>query len=177
MRIACVLADGFEDSEFKVPYDEFRKAGHEVTVIGADAGDKIVGKKGKEKAKAELGIAEARPDEFDALFIPGGQSPDHLRIDRRFVDFARAFAHKPIFAICHGPQLLMTADMVRGRRLTAWPTVQGDLRFAGADVLDEEVVVDGNLVTSRKPDDLPAFVRRSLEMLRPGAQPEAQPSP
>jgi protease I len=173
MRIACVLAEGFEDSEFKVPYDEFKKAGHEVVVIGAKKGDKIEGKNGKVKTKADLGIDEATPEEFDALFIPGGQSPDKLRADDRFVELTRAFAEKPILAICHGPQLLLTADMVKGRRLTAWKTVQKDLQCTGADVVDEEVVVDGNLVTSRKPEDIPAFVRASLELLRRGADAHA----
>ncbi|MDB4966974.1 MAG: ral stress protein [Myxococcales bacterium] len=173
MRIACVLAEGFEDSEFKVPYDELKKAGHEVIVIGAKKGDKIEGKKGKEKVKADLGIADARPDEFEALFIPGGHSPDQLRADDRFVAFTRAFANKPILAICHGPQLLLTADMVKGRRMTAWKTIQADLKCAGADVVDEEVVVDGELVTSRKPDDIPAFVRASLELLGSGADAHA----
>jgi protease I len=174
MRIACVLGAGFEDSEFRIPYDEFRRAGHEVAIVGPKAKEKIAGKRGKEKVQADLGIDEARPELFDALFIPGGYSPDHLRVDRRFVDFVREFAQKPIFAICHGPQLLLSADLVRGRRLTAWPTVQVDLRYAGADVVDEEVVVDGNLVTSRKPDDLPAFVESSLELLaQPGLQPSA----
>ena len=173
MRIACVLAEGFEDSEFKVPYDEFRKAGHDVVVIGTKKGEKLVGKQGKEKVKAELAIDEARPDDFDALFIPGGHSPDQLRSDERFVDFARAFADKPILAICHGPQLLITADLVRGRRMTAWKTVQIDLENAGADVVDEQVVVDAQLVTSRKPDDIPAFVRASLDLLREGANAHA----
>ncbi len=176
MRIACVLGEGFEDSEFKVPYDELRKSGHQVTVIGTKKGETIEGKRGKEKAKADLGIDQARPDDFDALFIPGGNSPDHLRAHPEFVDFARAFADKPILAICHGPQLLITADLVRGRRMTAWRTVQVDLRNAGAQVTDEEVVVDGNLVSSRQPSDIPAFVRRSLEVLRASANAGMQPS-
>jgi protease I len=173
MRIACVLAEGFEDSEFKVPYDELKKAGHEVVVIGAEKGQKLEGKNGKVKTKADLGIDEASPEEFDALFIPGGHSPDQLRADDRFIEFTRAFAEKPIFAICHGPQLLLSADLVKGRRLTAWKTVQTDLKCTGADVVDEEVVVDGNLVTSRKPEDIPAFVRASLELLRRGADAHA----
>jgi deglycase len=169
MRIACVLAEGFEDSEFKKPYDAFRDAGHEVVVIGKKKGDKIEGKQGKEKTKADLGIDEARPDDFQALFIPGGHSPDMLRAEPKFVLFTKAFADKPILAICHGPQLLMAADLVDGRRLTAWKTVQKDLEHTGAEVVDEEVVVDDNLVTSRQPDDIPAFIDRSLEVLREGA--------
>lgn len=169
MRIACVLAEGFEDSEFKKPYDAFRDAGHEVVVIGKKKGDQIEGKNGKEKTKADLGIDDARPEDYQALFIPGGHSPDMLRAEPKFVAFVKAFDDKPILAICHGPQLLITAEMVEGRRMTAWKTVQVDLENAGADVVDEEVVVDDNLVTSRKPDDIPAFIDRSLALLREGA--------
>ena len=168
MRIACVLAEGFEDSEFRKPYDAFRDAGHEVVVIGKKKGEKIEGKQGKEKTKADLGIDEARPDDYQALFIPGGHSPDVLRAEPKFVELVKAFADKPIFAICHGPQLLMAAGMVDGRRLTAWKTVQKDLAHTDAEVVDEEVVVDGNLVTSRQPDDIPAFIEHSLEVLRQG---------
>jgi len=169
MRIACVLANGFEDSEFKKPYDAFRAAGHEVTIIGLKAGEPLQGYRGKEKTKAEKGIDEVRPDQFDALFIPGGQSPDHLRVDDRVVNFVRAFRDRPIFAVCHGPQLLITAELVRGRKMTAWKTVQVDLKNAGANVVDEEVVVDRNLVTSRKPEDLDAFIRESMAQLGAGA--------
>lgn len=169
MRIACVLANGFEDSEFKKPYDAFRRAGHEVILIGLKAGEPLQGYRGKEKAKTEKDLDEVRPDQFDALFIPGGQSPDHLRVDDRVVNFVRAFRDKPIFAVCHGPQLLITAELVRGRKMTAWKTVQVDLKNAGANVVDEEVIVDRNLVTSRKPEDLDAFIRESLAQLGTGA--------
>lgn len=176
MRIACVLGPGFEDSEFKVPYDEFRKAGHEVVVIGSKKGETLEGDKGKEKAQADVGIDDVTPEDFDALFIPGGHSPDKLRANPKFVAFVRGFESKPILAICHGPQLLMAADMVDGRRLTAWKTIQGDLRYTDADVVDEEVVVDGNLVTSRQPQDIPAFVRASLDMLSTGVAAGMQPT-
>jgi deglycase len=169
MRIACVLARGFEDSELRQPYDAFRAAGHEVVLISHKRGQRITGKKGDEEVVSELGIADADPRAFDALFIPGGHSPDVLRGDHRFVAFTRAFADKPIFAVCHGPQLLITAGLVRGRTMTAWKTVQVDLANAGANVRDEEVIVDGDLVTSRKPDDLDAFVRESLRVLGGGA--------
>jgi protease I len=170
-----VLDSGFEDSEFRVPSDRFRAAGHEVTVIGRQRGQTLQGYRGKERVNADVGIDEVSPDQFDALFIPGGQSPDHLRADPRFVNFARAFQRKPIFTICHGPQLLITAGMVRGRRMTAWQTVQVDLANAGANVVDQSVVVDGNLVTSRKPDDLDDFVRESLRLLGQSAQPSPAP--
>jgi protease I len=169
MRIACVLAADFEDVELRKPYDAFRDAGHDVVIIGASEGERLGGKRGREQITVEESIGDASADDFDALFIPGGYSPDKLRADRRFVDFARAFADKPIFAVCHGPQLLLTAGMVRGRTLTAWSTVQDDLRLGGARVLDEKVVVDRNLVTSRKPDDLDAFAHAALRLLEEGA--------
>ena len=158
-RVACILSDGFEDSEFRVPYDRMRTQGYQVDVIGAKAGQEIAGKAGKEKVRAEKGIDQAKPDDYQALFIPGGYSPDHLRADRRFVEFVRAFDQqkKTVAAVCHGPQILMTAGLVKGRTLTAWQTIQEDLKQVGAKVKDEPVVVDGNWITSRKPDDLDRF--------------------
>lgn len=167
MRIACLLDNDFEDSEFKEPYDAFKTAGHQVTIIGLQPGKELRGKKGTVTAKADVGIDQVRPEQFDALFIPGGYSPDRLRADPRMVEFTKAFtdAEKPVLAICHGPQLLITARVVAGRQLTAWQTIQEDLEQVGAKVLDREVVVDRNLVTSRKPADLPAFIRESLKLL------------
>jgi protease I len=167
MRIACVLDVDYEDAEFKQPYDAFRKAGHQVTIIGLAAGKELRGKRGTVTVKAEAGIDQVRPEQFDALFIPGGYSPDHLRADPRMVAFTKAFfdAEKPVFAICHGPQLLITARVVKGRTMTAWKTIQDDLQQVGAKVVDKEVVVDRNLVTSRQPSDIPAFIRESLKLL------------
>ncbi len=167
MRVACVLDSDFEDAEFRRPCDALRQAGHEVTVIGLRRGAELTGKSGKERTTAERWIDQVSAGDFDALLIPGGYSPDHLRADRRMVDFTRAFFtnERPVFAICHGPQLLMTARVVRGRRMTAWITVQDDLSQVGADVVDEEVVVDRRLVTSRRPDDIPAFSREAVRML------------
>ena len=167
MRIACVLDSGFEDSEFKKPFDGLRQAGHEVVVVGLKAGQELKGKAGEVTTRTDMSVGEAKPDQFDALLVPGGYSPDHLRADQRAVAFTRAFAEAdaPILAVCHGPQLLSTAEAIRGRRLTAWQTIQDDLRRMGENVVDEEVVVDGRLVTSRKPDDLDAFVRESVALL------------
>jgi protease I len=167
MRIACVLDSGFEDAEFKKPVDGLRQAGHEVVVIGLKANKELRGKRGEVTTRSETSFDDVSPEEFDALLIPGGYSPDHLRADPRAVDFTRAFAtaDKPILAVCHGPQLLTTADAIRGRRLTAYQTIQDDLRRMGENVVDEEVVVDGNLVTSRKPGDLDAFTRESIALL------------
>ena len=167
MKIACVLDDMFEDSEFKKPFDEFKASGYDVTIVGTEPGKTVKGYRGAETATIEKGIQEVSPDQFDALFIPGGHSPDKLRANPQFVSFTRGFfeAGKPVFAICHGPQLLMTAEVLGDRRVTAWTTVQGDLKKAGIDTVDEEVVVDRNLVSSRKPDDIPAFIRESKAVL------------
>jgi protease I len=165
--IACILTDGFEDSEFRIPYDRLREAGYEVEIIGTEAGQSFDGKSKNETAKADVGIDDADATAYQGLLIPGGHSPDQLRADQRFVDFVKAFdaTGRPLAAVCHGPQLLLTAGLVRGRTLTAWSTVQGDLRQAGAEVRDESVVVDGNLITSRKPDDLEAFSARFIQEL------------
>ena len=156
MKIACVLGQGFEDSEFRLPYDRLKKEGWQVDVIGVKAGEELKGYKGREKVKAEKSIDQVKAEDYDALLIPGGQSPDHLRVDRRMVDFVKRFeeAGKLIAAVCHGPQLLIAAQLTKGRTLTAWQTIQDDLRQIGANVKDEPVVKDRNWITSRKPDDL-----------------------
>jgi protease I len=172
MKIACVLDRGFEDSEFEKPYNAFKEAGHEVVIVGHEAGKEITGSKGRVTTKIEKGIDQVRPDEFDALFIPGGSSPDHLRSNAKVNQFVKALMDegKPTFAICHGPQLLIAADHYKDHTLTAWYTIQDDLKKMGARVVDEEVHVDGNLVTSRKPDDIPAFIRESLVLLKEPAR-------
>ncbi len=167
MKIACVLGPMFEDSEFKEPLEALRAAGHEVTIVGLEAGAVLEGSKGKVKATVDKAFRDVNPSDFDALLIPGGSSPDKLRAHDEAVMFVKSFmtAGKPTFAICHGPQLLLSADEYKGHRMTAWKTVLGDLQKAGADVVDQEVVVDRNLVTSRMPADIPAFIRESLKVL------------
>lgn len=176
VKVACIVGDGFEDSEFRKPYDAMKKDGFELTVIGRKAGESLEGKQGKEKIKADKGIDEVEAKDFDVLFIPGGYSPDHLRIDDRFVEFVKAFDqdNKWIASICHGPQLLMTARLVKGRTLTAWDTVQDDLELAGANVIDEPVVIDKNWISSRKPDDLEKFSKAILERVRERPSEEAR---
>ena len=166
-KVACLLASGFEDSEFRVPYDRLRQAGYDVEIIGTRAGDKLEGEHKKETAKTDLGIDEVQVSDYEGLLIPGGYSPDKLRADQRFVDFVKDFDRtgRPLAAVCHGPQLLLAAELQRGRTLTAWKTIQSDLRQAGAKVKDQEVVVDRNWITSRKPDDLEAFSSKFLEEL------------
>jgi protease I len=167
MKIAFVVGQGFEDSEFKIPYDRLREAGLRVEIIGTRAGEELKGYRGKETAKADRGIDDVRADQYAALVIPGGHSPDHLRADKRFVQFVKDFdgTGRPLAAVCHGPQLLITAGLVKGRTLTAWKTIQEDLRQIGAKVKDEPVVIDHNWITSRQPSDLEAFSAAVLERL------------
>lgn len=158
-RIAFVVADDFEDSEFRKPYDALRAAGHTIEVLGAKAGVTVRGKKGKELVEVKAAAADCDPRDFEALVIPGGYSPDHLRTERGVVEFVQKMMRsgKLIAAVCHGPQLLIEAEGVDGKMLTSFQSVKTDLLNAGAKWVDQEVVVDGKLITSRKPDDLPAF--------------------
>jgi protease I len=158
-RIAMVLAEDFEDSEFRKPYDALREAGHTVEVLGAEQGVSVTGKKGHEKVKIEWAAADCDPEDYDALVIPGGYSPDHLRTDEGVVEFVHEMVvgGKLVAAVCHGPQLLIEVDAVKGKNVTSWPSVKKDLENAGANWVDKEVVSDGLLITSRKPDDLDAF--------------------
>jgi protease I len=173
-RVAIALGADFEDAEFTVPRDRLRALGHEVTVLGVNAGAVVVGKRGQASARVDRVAKDADPGDFDALVIPGGYSPDHLRLDDGVVSFVRRFveSRKPVAAVCHGPQLLIEADAVRGRTLTSWPSVRKDLENAGARWVDREVVEDGNLITSRRPGDLEAFsaaVARRLDRARGAA--------
>ncbi|HEY4566277.1 DJ-1/PfpI/YhbO family deglycase/protease [Planococcaceae bacterium Storch 2/2-2] len=166
-KIAAVLAHDFEDSEFFSPKKAFEGAGHTVEVIGEEKEQVIKGKQG-EVVTSTIGIDDANPTDYDAFFIPGGYSPDNLRADDRFVQFAKAMmdAKKPTFAICHGPQLLITAKTLDGRDSTGYKSIWVDLENAGATLHDEPVFVCQNqLVTSRTPDDLPDFEREALRLL------------
>lgn len=168
-KVATVLTNMFEDVEFTEPAKAFEEAGHEVVTIESEAGKSVEGKQKEATVKIDKGINEVNPDEFDALFIPGGFSPDQLRADDRFVAFAKAFmdAQKPVFAICHGPQLLITAKKLEGRNATGYKSIKVDMEYAGATYKDQEVVVCNNqLVTSRTPEDIPAFIKESLELLK-----------
>ncbi|ARF17005.1 type 1 glutamine amidotransferase domain-containing protein [Sporosarcina ureae] len=167
-KIATVLGDMFEDSEYMKPAAAYKEAGHEVEVIGAEAGTEVTGMKENTKVGIDKAIDDAKSSDYDALFIPGGFSPDILRADDRFVKFVKEFmdAKKPVFAICHGPQLLITAKALEGRDATGYTSIRVDMEYAGAKYADKEVVVCQNqLVTSRTPDDIPAFNRESLKLL------------
>ena len=175
-RIAFIVASDFEDSEFRVPYDAVKKAGHEAVIIGVEAGKQLKGKKGKETLTAERAVKEVSAKDFDALVIPGGYSPDHLRMDIGMVGFVRDFfrADKPIAAICHAGWLLVESDIADGRTVTSWPSVKTDLLNAGARWVDREVVEDGNLITSRNPGDLPAFCEALLRQVSEGIAPRLE---
>lgn len=163
-RVLIMATDGFEQSELEEPKELLEDAGYEVLVASPEEGS-IQGwdeDDWGDDVDVDLSLDEANADDFDALLLPGGQiNPDKLRMDPQAVQLVRDFvdAGKPVAAICHGPWLLVEADVVRGKRVTSWPSVRTDLKNAGADVVDEEAVVDGQLVTSRKPDDIPAFVK------------------
>jgi protease I len=173
-RVAIPLAEDFEDSEFTVPFDRLKESGHEITVIGPKAGEVVTGKRRSSRATIDRAPVQLGADDFDAMVIPGGYSPDHLRIHPDVVSFVRDFVEsgKPVAAVCHGPQLLIEAEVVNGRTMTSWPSVRKDLQNAGAHWVDREVVVDGNLITSRKPEDLDAFCREILGRL--GESPKHQ---
>ncbi|MEC1591576.1 type 1 glutamine amidotransferase domain-containing protein [Bacillus sonorensis] len=167
-NIAVVLTDYFEDSEYTEPAKAFKDAGHQLTVIEKEKGKTLKGKQGQANVEVDASIDDVSPEDFDALLIPGGFSPDILRADQRFVSFAKAFMDekKPVFAICHGPQLLITARTLDGRSATGYISIQVDVENAGAKFQDKEVVVCQNqLVTSRTPDDIPAFTREALQLL------------
>ncbi|MFC4404967.1 type 1 glutamine amidotransferase domain-containing protein [Gracilibacillus xinjiangensis] len=168
-KIATVITDYFEDVEYTDPAKEFKNAGHEVVTIESEQGKTVKGKQGDATVTIDKGIDDVSPNDFDALFIPGGFSPDMLRADDRFVRFAKHFMDekKPVLAICHGPQLLITAKTLEGRDVTGFKSIQVDLEYAGGNVHDEEVVVCQNqLVTSRTPDDIPAFIEESKKVLQ-----------
>lgn len=167
-KIACLMTNLFEDVEYTEPANAYRDAGNEVVTIEKESGKKVVGKQGDTEVTIDKGIDDVKPEEFDALFIPGGFSPDQLRADERFVEFSKHFMDekKPVFAICHGPQLLITAKSLEGRTATGFKSISVDMEYAGVNFKDEEVVVCGNqLVTSRQPDDIPAFINESLNLL------------
>jgi protease I len=160
--IAFVATDGVEQVEYTEPRKAVEEAGGTAELISLEGGE-IQGFNHLDKGDTfpvDHAIDEADPARYDGLVLPGGvANPDALRMDEKAVSFIRSFfdAGKPVGAICHAPWTLAEADVVGGKRMTSWPSLQTDLRNAGADWIDEEVVVDGNLVTSRKPDDLPAF--------------------
>lgn len=169
-RVAFLLTDGFEDSELTSPWDAVTAAGAEAVLISTGSGT-IAGKKGHE-ATVDLTSTDANSADFDALMLPGGvANADKIRMDEDAVRFARGFfeQHKPVGVICHGAWILADADVLRDRTVTSYPSLKTDLRNAGATWVDEEVVVDAGLVSSRTPKDLPAFNAKLVEEIEEGA--------
>lgn len=172
-KVAVLATDGFEQVELQRPVEALRQAGADVEVV-APHGGQIQGFNHHDKGQmtpVDRELSQVEPDDYDALMLPGGViNPDRLRLEPEAIDFVRSFvdADKPIAAICHGPWTLINAGGADGRRMTSWPSLQADLINAGADWVDEPVVVDRGLVTSRKPDDLPAFCARMIEVFAEG---------
>jgi protease I len=165
-RVALLVEDEFEDRELVEPLTVLRAAGATVVLVGATVGGEFRGKRG-EIVRAEAAAGRVRMAEFDALVIPGGHAPDKMRMRHAMVDLARDAmeAGKPVAAICHGPQLLISANVLRGRTLTCWPSIAIDVKNAGGLYVDKPVVEDGNLITSRKPDDVPMFIEAVMKAL------------
>jgi protease I len=165
-RVAVLVEEEFDDLELTGPVDALRQAGAEVVIVGPIAGAEYHGTRGA-VVKADMAAGRARMKDFDALVIPGGHAPDRMRLRHPMVDLARdAMAmHKPVAAICHGPQLLISANTLRGRTLTCWPSIAIDVKNAGGLYHDRPVLEDGNLITSRKPDDVPAFCEALVRAL------------
>jgi protease I len=171
-RIAILMTDGVEQVEYTRPREFLEKHGARCTLIAPKSrGDQVQGFNHltpADRFAVEMSVEDARPADFDALVLPGGvANPDQLRLSSEAIEFIREFARadKPIAAICHGPWTLIDAGIAQGKRMTSWPTLREDLKNAGAQWVDEQVVVDGKLVTSRKPDDIAAFDEALLERL------------
>ncbi|MDD1715254.1 MAG: type 1 glutamine amidotransferase [Methanoregulaceae archaeon] len=165
--VAALLDDMFEDVEYSQPAGAFTAAGHRVVTVGMKRGKTVTGKAHGTPVTIEVPVSDARVRDFDALFIPGGYSPDRLRAHPEPVAFVREFvlSGKPVLGICHAAQLLITAQVITGRRITGYVSIIQDIKYAGAEFVDEPVVEDGNLVFSRDPRDIPAFIAASLKKL------------
>ncbi|MET0384846.1 MAG: type 1 glutamine amidotransferase domain-containing protein [Polyangiales bacterium] len=170
IKVAILVADGFEQSELTEPRKALEEAGVKTTVVSPQS-DKVRGMKHHEwsdSVNVDLPLEAASPKQFDALLLPGGVfNPDALRMNPKAVEFARGFfdANKPVAAICHGPWLVVESGAARGRKLASWPSLKTDIQNAGGEWVDKPVVVDKNLITSRNPGDIPAFNRALIERL------------
>lgn len=166
-KIAALVGEMFEDSEYQEPAKAFKGAGHDVIIVSEKARVELKGEHGKVTVTSDKAAKDITVDDFDALFIPGGLSPDKLRIHDDVVTFVRDFVNsgKPVFTICHAPQLLITADVLKGRSIAGWKSLKPDIRNAGATFVDKDVVEDGNIFSSRSPADIPAFNKASLKRL------------
>jgi len=167
-RIAILVEEDFEDSELIEPMRAMKNAGAKVLIVGSGSQETYRGKRGSATVRVDATADNVKAEDFDAIVVPGGYAADKMRLHQSMVNLVRE-AHelgKVVAAICYGPQLLISADIVRGHRVTCWPSVAVDIRNAGADWVDAPVVQDGNLITSRKPADLPRFNKAIIEALR-----------
>lgn len=166
-KVAFIMDEMFEDPEFQDPYEEVRNAGHEAIVVGLEAGKELTGKRGDSKIRTDAAIGDVKADSFDALVIPGGYSPDKIRTDKGMVELTKTMvtSGKPVAVICHAGWMLAEAGVLKNRTVTSWPSVKTDLINAGANWVDQEVVEDDNLITSRNPDDIPAFCKALLSKI------------
>ena len=166
-RIAILAEEDFEDSELTEPLKAMKDAGADVVVVGSGSRREYSGKRRVATVAVDTDADKVTADDFDAVIIPGGYAPDRMRLHQSMVDIVRRMhdSGKVVAAICHGPQLLISADIVRGRRVTSWSSVAIDLKNAGAVWVDEPVVQDGNIITSRKPDDLPGFNKAIIDAM------------
>jgi len=166
-KILIMVDEGVEDAEFLYPYYRFQEEGYEVDVVAPKANETYMGKHGI-PIRSNLSPKEVNVDEYDALIIPGGRAPDRMRINEGLVNIVKEFNEKGkiIAAICHGPQMLIEADVLRGKKATCWKSVTTDLQNAGATFIDAPTVVDGNIVTSRFPPDLPKFCQEAIKLLK-----------
>lgn len=166
MKVLIISADNFEDTELLVPYYRMLEEGHAVDIASIKKGT-IRGKRGYE-VEANRTIRDVDPGDYDFLLLPGGKAPGEIRKEQRALEIARDFfeKNKPVAAICHGPQILISANLIKGRHATSYHSVASEMKEAGADYEDKEVVVDGNLITSRQPSDLPAFMKEIMEKIK-----------
>ncbi|MCJ7426622.1 MAG: type 1 glutamine amidotransferase [Dehalococcoidales bacterium] len=167
-RIAILAEEDFEDSELIEPLRSMKNAGARVVIVGTGSKESYRGKRGNASVSVDTTADKVKIEDFDAVIIPGGYAPDKMRRDPSMVELVKKAYElgKVVAAICHGPQLLISANIVRGRKVTSWPSIAVDLENAGADWVDAPVVQDGNLITSRKPADLPRFNKAIIEALR-----------
>lgn len=166
MKALIISADNFEDTELLVPYYRLKEEGVHVEIASMEKG-KIKGKHGYE-VDVDKVLKEVKPDDYDLLLLPGGKAPEAVRKDKYAIEIAKDFFRKkkPVSAICHGPQTLITAGLLKGRHATCYKSVATEMKEAGVLYEDKEVVVDGNLVTSRQPSDLPVFLRETMKMIK-----------
>jgi len=167
-RIAILAEEGFEDSELIEPMRAMKNAGAKVLILGTGSQQSYKGKRGRITVTVDATTDKVKAEDLDAIIVPGGYAADKMRLNQSMVDLVRKAYDlgKVIAAVCHGPQLLISSEIVRGRRVTSWPSVAVDLRNAGAEWVDAPVVQDGNIITARKPADLPRFNKAIIEALQ-----------